>query len=201
MATDQGVPAGAPGRRPIRLLALLPVLVFAGLVALFALRLGGGDPSRLPSPLIGQPVPRFDLPPMAGLRDGAGQPVPGLSSADLAMGRVTVVNVWASWCAPCREEHPVLLDLARASGARLVGIDYKDKEETARRFLGQLGNPFAAVGVDASGRAGIELGVYGVPETYVVGPDGIIRHKQVGPLDAATLPGFLDKVRAAGAVR
>lgn len=182
-----------------RLLPLLPVVIFAALAGLFALRLRrGDDPSILPSPLIGKPVPAFALPPMAGLRDGAGQALPGLASDDLAAGRVTIVNVWASWCAPCREEHPVLLSLAKATSARLVGIDYKDKEETGRRFLGQLGNPFAAVGVDGSGRAGIDLGVYGVPETYVVSGNGTVRYKQVGPLSEAALPAFLEQVRLAG---
>ena len=183
--------------RRLTALTLLPVVIFAGLAALFAMRLRGGDPSILPSPLIGQPVPRFALPPMDGLRDPAGQPLPGLASDDLTTGRVTIVNVWASWCAPCREEHPLLLALGKATNARLVGIDYKDKEETGRRFLGALGNPFAAVGVDASGRAGIDLGVYGVPETYIVSGDGTVRYKQVGPLNEATLPGFLDQVRRA----
>ena len=205
MVEEVGAPApisagdgAAAGRVRMRVLVLLPVLVFAGLVALFAVRLGrGDDPSRLPSPLIGQPAPRFELPPMAGLLDAAAHPLPGLASDDLAMGRVTIVNVWASWCAPCREEHPVLIQLARATSARLVGIDYKDKEEAGRRFLGTHGNPFAAVGFDADGRVGIDWGVYGVPETYIVGPDGTIRHKQVGPLSAETLPGFLEQVRSA----
>jgi cytochrome c biogenesis protein CcmG, thiol:disulfide interchange protein DsbE len=192
--------ADGAASRPRRLLVLLPVLVFAGLVALFAVRLGkGDDPARLPSPLIGRAVPSFRLPLLPGLTDRNGHPVPGLASDDLRAGRVTVLNVWASWCAPCREEHPALMRLASTTGARLVGVNYKDKEETARRFLGTLGNPFAAVGVDASGRVGIDLGVYGVPETYVVAADGTIRFKQVGPLTDANLPAFLDAIRAAGA--
>lgn len=191
--------SSAPGASATRSrwLFLLPVLVFAGLAALFAVRLGAGDPSRIPSALIGRPAPALDLPPLDGLRDPSGRTVPGLAGADLRRAGVTVVNVWASWCAPCRIEHPVLMDLAANPGIRLVGIDYKDKDETARRFLGLLGNPFAAVGVDPAGRGGIEWGVYGVPETFVVGPDGTIRHKHVGPLTPEALPGFLAQVRAA----
>jgi cytochrome c biogenesis protein CcmG/thiol:disulfide interchange protein DsbE len=184
-----------PTRRT-RLLFLLPVLVFAGLAALFLLRLFSGDPSRVPSALIGRPAPAMTLPPLEGLRAADGAPVPGLSPEDLK-GRVTIVNVWASWCAPCRLEHPLLVDLAKDTSIRLVGINYKDQAENARRFLGALGNPYAAVGVDANGRAAIDWGVYGVPETYIVGPDGAIRHKHIGPLMPEHLPAFLDKVRAA----
>jgi cytochrome c biogenesis protein CcmG/thiol:disulfide interchange protein DsbE len=126
--------------------------------------------------------------------------VPGLSDADLK-GRVTVVNVWASWCVPCRQEHPVLAELAKNPSMRVVGINYKDNPENARRFLGSLGNPFAAIGIDPNGRAAIDWGVYGVPETFVVGPDGTIRHKHIGALLPAHMPAFLEKVRAAGAGR
>lgn len=189
----------AAGRSRLRLLYLLPVLIFAGLALLFLVRLYAGDPSKVPSALIGRPAPAFSLAPLPGLvRDG--KPVPGLTSEELK-GRVTVVNVWASWCAPCRQEHPILMDLARTASAdpafRVVGINYKDNPENARRFLGQLGNPFSAVGIDPSGRTAIDWGVYGVPETFVVGPDGTIRHKQIGPLTPDALAGFLDKVRAA----
>ena len=121
--------------------------------------------------------------------------MPGLSGDDLK-GGVTVVNVWASWCAPCRQEHPLLMDLAKNPAVRVVGINYKDNPENARRFLGALGNPFAAVGGDPSGRAAIDWGVYGVPETFVVGPDGAIRHKHIGPLTPEAMPAFMDKVRA-----
>ena len=189
-------PSATEERPGLRLLYLLPVLVFTGLAALFLIRLYAGDPQRVPSALTGRPAPAFALPSLPGLtRDGAA--VPGLSNDDLR-GGVTVVNVWASWCAPCRQEHPLLMELAKDPAARVVGTAYKDNPENARRFLGALGNPFAAVGVDASGRAAIDWGVYGVPETFIVGPDGVIRHKHIGPLTPEAMPGFLDKMRAAG---
>ena len=188
-------PADTPPRRS-RLLFLLPGLVFAALALLFLVRLFSGDPSRLPSALIGRPVPAVQLGALEGL-PADGQPVPGLTAADLK-GRTTVVNVWASWCAPCRQEHPVLMDLARNPAVRVVGINYKDNAENARRFLGALGNPFAAVGVDPNGRAAIDWGVYGVPETFIVGPDGTIRYKHVGPLLRETLQPFLAALKAAG---
>jgi cytochrome c biogenesis protein CcmG/thiol:disulfide interchange protein DsbE len=131
-------------------------------------RLHAGDPSRLPSALIGRPAPGFALASLEGLQ-ADGRPVSGLSQADLK-GRVTIVNVWASWCAPCRQEHPLLMDLARTGAARVVGINYKDNPENARRFLGALGNPFAAVGVDPNGRAAIDWGVYGCPRPSSSGP-------------------------------
>ncbi len=191
MAGTGTTESDAPARpSPRRFLVYLPLIVFAGLAALFLVRLYSGDPSRLPSALIGKPVPGFDLPPLDGLiRDGV--PLPGLSSADLKGSGpgapVTVVNVWASWCLPCRQEHPLLEELSRDPGVRLVGINYKDNAENARRFLGTLGNPFAAVGVDKAGRAAIDWGVYGVPETFVVGADGVIRYKHVGPITADSL--------------
>jgi cytochrome c biogenesis protein CcmG/thiol:disulfide interchange protein DsbE len=177
-----------------RLLFVLPILVFTALTVLFLVRLGtGGDPSRIPSALIGKPVPAFRLDPLEGLVSARG-PVPGLSSDDLK-GRITVVNIWASWCGPCREEHPLLLDLARDPSIRVVGINMKDDPDNARRFLGQLGNPFAAVGTDPKGRTAIDWGVYGVPETFVVGPDGTIRDKQIGPLTADTIAAFKARLR------
>jgi cytochrome c biogenesis protein CcmG, thiol:disulfide interchange protein DsbE len=174
-----------------RMIVLIPLLVFLGLAALFVLRLGAGDPSRIPSALIGHPAPRIDLPPLAGLeRDG--KSVPGLDSADFN-GQVTVLNVWASWCVPCREEAALLMTLAQDRRVRVVGINYKDQPDNARRFLGRYGNPFAANGTDSNGRAAIEWGVYGVPETFVVGRDGRIAYKLIGPitpdnLDAALKP-------------
>lgn len=166
-----------------RLVVIVPLALFLALAALFLFRLGAGDPSLIPSALIGRPAPATDLPPVAGLmRDG--KPVPGLRSADFA-GRVTLVNVWASWCVPCRDEAPFLEILATDSRIRIAGINYKDNAENARRFIGRYGNPFHAVGTDANGRAAIEWGVYGVPETFIVGRDGRITYKLVGPITAA----------------
>lgn len=172
-------------RRPRRLVVLLPLIVFAGLAALFLGRLDGGDPSLVPSPLIGKAVPAFELPAIDGLADDKGTPTPGLRDADLKKG-VAVVNVFASWCAPCRAEHPLLSALAADGRFRLVGIDYKDTADQAKRFLGALGNPFSAIGADDNGRVGIDWGVYGVPETYVVA-DGRIVFKHVGPLSPASI--------------
>ena len=157
------------------LLYLLPLGFFVSLVLIFFVQLRSGtDPEAIPSALVGRLAPAFDLPAL----EGTG--VPGLSRADLD-GKVTVVNIFASWCAPCRQEHPILTRLS-ASGVRVVGINYKDNADNARRFLAELGNPYSAIGVDARGRAAIDWGVYGVPETFVVGPDGVIRHKFIGPL-------------------
>src|SRR5436309_2380556 len=167
-----------PARR--RLLVLLPLVVFLALAALFFFRLGAGDPSRIPSALIGHPAPATNLPPLPGLeRDGT--PVPGLESTAFK-GEVTLLNVWASWCVPCRDEAPLLLALAADRRIRIAGINYKDQADNARRFLGRYGNPFAANGIDANGRASIEWGVYGVPETFVVGRDGRIAYKLIGPI-------------------
>jgi cytochrome c biogenesis protein CcmG/thiol:disulfide interchange protein DsbE len=164
-------------------LALLPLILFAGLVTVFlAQMLRGGANSEIPSALIGKPAPEFSLPALAGLRDAAGGQVPELSTANLRNGKVHVVNVWASWCAPCRLEHPLLMELAKDDRIALAGINYKDQPENALRFLGQLGNPFARVGADEKGRSTIDWGVYGVPETFVVDGSGIIRLKHVGPL-------------------
>jgi cytochrome c biogenesis protein CcmG/thiol:disulfide interchange protein DsbE len=169
-----------------RILMLLPLAGFLALALLFAIGLRSGDPSRIPSALIGHAVPAVALPPVAGLERG-GRPVPGLGPDDF-LGAVTLVNVWASWCGPCHEEAPLLLRLADDSRIRLVGINYKDQADNARRFLGRHGNPFVATGVDADGKASREWGVYGVPETFVVGRDGKIAFKLIGPITEKNLP-------------
>jgi cytochrome c biogenesis protein CcmG/thiol:disulfide interchange protein DsbE len=188
-----------PGQ-PRRLFVLVPLLLFVALAGLFLVRLFAGDPSALPSALIGKPVPTFSLPALEGaLRDGT--PVPGFASTDLK-GGVTVVNVWASWCAPCREEHPLLSKVAAMPGVRLVGINYKDQPDNALKFLTALGNPFAAIGTDVNGRTGIDFGVYGVPESFVIAPDGTIAYKQIGPLTEEALAGpFRQAVEKAAAKR
>ena len=179
-------------------LVMAPAVVFAGLAALFAFALRTGDPAKLPSALIGKPVPDMALPAMAGLREGD-VAVAGFSTADLKRGEVSIVNFFASWCVPCIQEHPVLMQLRKAGGVRIIGINYKDPAPGGRRFLGTHGNPFAAVGVDDSGRAAIDWGVYGMPETFVVAGDGRIVLKHVGPMtpeivDARIMPA----IRVAG---
>jgi cytochrome c biogenesis protein CcmG, thiol:disulfide interchange protein DsbE len=173
-------PAGRarPARRS--LVVFLPLVLFGVLAALFLLRLAAGDASRLPSALIGKPVPSFAL----GKVDGLDKP--GLAAADLRTGQVTLLNVFASWCVPCRQEQPALMALAR-EGVRVVGIAYKDKPEETRRFLNGEGDPYSAVGADLTGRTGIDFGVYGVPETYVIKGDGTVAHKLVGPLTDDTI--------------
>jgi cytochrome c biogenesis protein CcmG/thiol:disulfide interchange protein DsbE len=173
-------PIAETAPRSRRWLVALPLVVFAGLAALFLLRLYGGDPSKIPSALIGQPAPQTVLPALEGLlRDGT--QVPGLDPAAFK-GKVSLVNVWASWCVPCHDEAPLLTELAKDNRLQLVGINYKDAPDNARRFLGRYGNPFGIVGADANGRASIEWGVYGVPETFIVGREGTIVYKMVGPV-------------------
>ncbi len=173
-------PASDDAPRRQRWLMALPLVVFAALAATFWFALGDGDPSRIPSALIGHPAPQTSLPPLDGLASN-GAPIPGLDPT-VFKGKVSLVNVWASWCVPCRDEAPLLTELGRDSRLQLVGINYKDSTENARRFLGRYGNPFRIVGVDANGRASIEWGVYGVPETFIVGREGTIVYKLVGPV-------------------
>jgi cytochrome c biogenesis protein CcmG/thiol:disulfide interchange protein DsbE len=171
----------APARR---LIVLLPLLVVLVLGALFFARLFAGDASHIPSALIGQSAPPIDL---KGL-DGAS----GLADADLRNGHVSIVNVFGSWCLPCHAEHETLMALAAdkelaAKGVALYGVAQKDDPENLRRFLGAKGDPYAKIGLDQDGRAGIDWGVYGVPETFIVKGDGTIAYKFIGPMDAQTL--------------
>jgi cytochrome c biogenesis protein CcmG/thiol:disulfide interchange protein DsbE len=158
-----------------RWLYLLPVAVFALVAVGFYVALGT-DTDVLPSPLIDKEAPPFDLPPLPGSDKG-------LATADLK-GAVSLVNVFASWCVPCREEHAVLTELAATKRVPIYGIDYKDKGETATAWIAALGDPYARIGAD-DGRVGIEWGVYGVPETFLVDKTGHIRYKHVGPLTQA----------------
>ena len=158
----------------------IPIAIFIGVVLIFAIGLQG-DPSKVPSPLIGKSAPEFKLPPL----EGSG--LPGISNAELNAGQVTVVNVFASWCVPCRDEHPFLIELASLGKAKLIGINYKDKPDNALQFLQSLGNPFDAIGSDKTGRASVDWGVYGVPETFIVNASGKIILKHVGPITAASM--------------
>jgi cytochrome c biogenesis protein CcmG/thiol:disulfide interchange protein DsbE len=173
-----------------RLAVLLPLVFFLALAALFFFRLGSGDPSRIPSALIGHPAPETNLAPVPGLLARDGTQLPGIEAVGFK-GAVTLINVWASWCIPCHDEAPLLNALSEDSRIRVVGINYKDQPDNARRFLGRYGNPFAAAGSDGNGRASMEWGVYGVPETFLVGRDGRIAYKLVGPITEANLQSVL----------
>ena len=157
---------------------LLPAGVFAGLVALLWVGLGL-NPRELPSPLIGKPAPAFERPTLA-------DPSRTLSTEDMK-GKVWLLNVWASWCASCRVEHPLFVELSRQGIVPIVGLNYKDQREDALAWLQQFGNPYAVVVTDEDGKVGIDYGVYGVPETYLIDRDGIVRYKQVGPVTREVL--------------
>lgn len=160
-----------------RLLFLLPIFVFSALVGFLALRLvlieRGNTPDLVPSVMINQPAPAFNLPPLLADK-------PGLKSANLE-GHVTIINFFASWCVPCRAEHPLLAAL-KGKGATLAGIAYKNKSADATAWLEEMGDPYDALAADADGRTAIDFGLYGVPETYLVDKKGIVRFKQIGPL-------------------
>ena len=172
-----------------RLVILLPLLIFVALAGVFGWRvLDGADRSVLPSALIGRSAPDDAFPSL-------GDTLPGVDPADFA-GKVTLVNIFASWCGPCRVEHPELLALSSTPGLTLVGVNYKDTVEKGRAFLADLGNPYDAIGMDPDGRKSIDWGVTGVPETFLVGPDGVVRAKQVGPMTKEALAGpFGDAMR------
>ena len=157
---------------------LLPPVLFAGIAAMFVLGMNREDPDALPSTLTGRQAPAVVVAQLADL--------PTFSDADLKDGKVKLVNFWASWCAPCRAEHPNLEKL-QAEGVTIYGVNYKDKPDAALGFLRELGNPYAAIGTDEGGRMGIDWGIYGVPETFVVGRDGTIRYKHVGPITPQAL--------------
>lgn len=194
IAEDPAGEAPAERRGGFRLWMLVPALGAAAVLAVFLLGLQRPDVNVLPSPLIDRPVPDFTLPP---LREGQ----PGLSKADLDAPGVKLVNVWASWCGPCRVEHDQLMEL-EGRGLTLHGINYKDEPANAAGFLDELGDPFALVGADTTGRTGIEFGVYGVPETFVVDGSGTIVYKHVGPIMPKDVERYImpavEKARAGG---
>ncbi|MGF1553746.1 MAG: DsbE family thiol:disulfide interchange protein [Paracoccaceae bacterium] len=168
-------------RSGLRPWMIVPLLGALGLCLTFLMQLLTGDPDRLPSTMIDKPVPDFALDPLHQGREG-------LSTADLTAGEgVKLVNVWASWCVPCRAEHPWIEGLAERGDLTVHGINYKDAPANAKAFLDELGDPYDRIGADTSGRVGIEWGVYGVPETYVVDADGRVVYKHIGPITATTL--------------
>jgi cytochrome c biogenesis protein CcmG/thiol:disulfide interchange protein DsbE len=172
---------------------LLPVGIFAIFVAVFLLGLGK-DPTLVPSPLVGKPAPEFSLP---RLDDSAKT----LSRNDL-LGKTSLVNVWGTWCSGCRQEHETLVALAKDSGVPIFGINWKDDPELARKWLSSLGNPYAAVGVDEEGRTAIDWGVYGAPETFLIGPDGTVLYKHIAPMTLEVWRDeFLPRIAAAGSAR
>ncbi len=170
----------------------VPLLVVAAMIGLFASTINR-DTSLLPSVLINKPAPEFSLPPIENIENN----LPGFSKQDL-LGRVSIVNVFASWCIPCRDEHKFFVDLAANSDVIIYGLNQKDSSENARQFLRELGNPYDAIGADTNGRVSIDWGVYGVPETFVINAEGTITYKQIGPLNESTYRnGLLPAIEAA----
>lgn len=172
---------------------LVPLAIFAALVALLVFGLGN-DPRKVPSPLVGKPVPAFSLPDLL-------DPTRTVTDADLR-GQVSLVNVWASWCPSCRQEHAALLVLSELPGFQIIGLNWKDEGDQARTVLRLTGNPYDRNAYDPDNTVGLDFGVYGAPETFVVDPDGIIRYKHIGPIDAKvweeTLKPLIEKIRAEG---
>lgn len=168
--------SAVPPTRKLRLGLLLPLLVFIGITVFLAVGLTH-DPREVPSPLIGKPVPQFSLPPVRGR-------TLGLATGDLR-GDVSLVNVFASWCVACREEHPLLMQIKRDSVLPIHGLDYKDQPADAARWLNEMGDPYTRTGADLDGRVAIDWGVYGVPESFVIDREGRIAYKQIGPITPA----------------
>ncbi len=156
---------------PLLILIALAVLLWVGL---------GLDPDRVPSPLIGKPAPAFELPDLE--REGE-----TVTEADISAEGAALFNVWASWCPPCLDEHPLFMELVAREEVPIIGLNYRDQPEAAREWLARHGNPYRRVALDREGRTGIDWGVYGVPETYVVDAEGVIRYKHVGPIDERIL--------------
>lgn len=162
----------------MKLKFLIPLLLFVILVGFLAIGLNR-DPHEVPSPLIGKPAPAFEVPQLEESNK--------TFSPESLKGQVWILNVWASWCVACREEHPILLELSKAQIAPLIGLDYKDQRDNALAMLARQGNPYTLSAFDGNGRVGINYGVYGVPETYVIDKAGIIRFKQIGPITTEIL--------------
>ena len=183
--------ADTPVKKHRPWLAILPLFVFLGLAGVFysLLATEGRDTSALPSALLDEPAPRLIIPELPGLTSDGIQ-VPGIN-ADTFTGKTSVVNIFASWCIPCRQEHPQIVKLGEDERIQIVGINHKDSARNALGFLAELGNPYDVVGVDRQGRASIEWGVYGVPETFLVDDKGIIFYKHVGPVSAAQLDNII----------
>ncbi len=156
---------------------VLPLFAVIALIAFLVVGLTRGDPRALPSPFIGKPAPQFELPTLE-------DPQKTVGTKDFA-GQFALVNVWATWCVGCRQEHPFLLELEKTDAIPIYGINWRDTRPEALRWIQQLGDPYVASGFDGSGRVGIDWGVYGAPETFLVGADGVVLHKHLGPLDRA----------------
>ena len=201
--TEQGhdeEAAPAKSGRSRFIFAFLPLIVFGALAVFFYVQLNSGrNANEVPSVLIGTKAPSLNLPPLEGLKH-KGTQVPALTDGEIS-GKLALVNVFASWCVPCRQEHPYLLELSKDPRIEVVAINYKDKTENALRFLGELGNPYAAVGIDPRGQSSIDWGVYGIPETYLVGPDGTILFKQIGPFTDEAIKEKLEPLIAEHAVK
>ncbi len=163
-------------------IAILPLAIFLGLAALFysLLSTEGRNTSQLPSALLNEPAPTLVVPELQGSN------LPGIG-ADTLKGKISIVNVFASWCVPCRQEHPQIVALGNDDRFQVIGLNHKDSTDNALGFLAELGNPYDVIGVDRNGRASIEWGVYGVPETFFVNQDGVIFHKHVGPISPVAL--------------